>query len=53
MATGACNVMTTTKRKCHMWVCGIFMHREQLGEYHRLVQEITMGDHESFFAYFR
>ena len=32
-----------------MWVRGIFMRRE----YHSLVQEMTMGDHESYFAHFR
>ena len=36
-----------------MWVRPIFRRRLQLGEYHHLVQEMRVGDTESYIRYFR
>lgn len=38
--------------KRRMWVREIFLHREQLGEYHHLVPQL-LNDEEKFYGYFR
>ena len=35
-----------------MWVRNIFQSRSTRGEYHSLVAEMRLGDHESFYKYF-
>ena len=37
------------KRKKRFWVRGIFEERKNYGEYHRLFQELRLGDREYFF----
>jgi hypothetical protein len=39
-------------RKRRMWVRKIFQSRSTKGEYHSLVAEMRLGDHESFYRYF-
>ena len=40
------------KRKKHrFWVRAIFQQREELGLYHRLVQELRLHDREYFYRY--
>jgi hypothetical protein len=42
------------KYKKRFWVIkDILKSRKQLGEFHRLLQEMRLNDHESFFQYFR
>lgn len=41
------------KYKKRFWVRDIIKRRKELGEYHRLIQEMRLNDHESFFQYFR
>ena len=38
-----------TRSKPKFWVRTIFKRREELGEYHRLVQELRTEDREQFF----
>lgn len=42
-----------SKYKKRFWVKDILKSRKNLGEYHRLIQEMRLNDHESFFQYFR
>ena len=37
------------RAKPRFWVRQIFNKRKELGEYHRLIQELKNGDGESFF----
>ena len=39
--------------KRRFWVHEIFQLRKKYGEFHRLVRELQLGDHEFFFRYFR
>ena len=42
------------RKKCikrRFWVRPIFQHRDELGEYHRLVQELHERDREYFFRF--
>ena len=39
------------ERKC-IWVRDIFKKRLQLGEYHSLINEMRLTDHQSFYRYF-
>ena len=41
------------KYKKRFWVRPILQKRKQQGEYANLVREMQLGDHESFFKYFR
>ena len=41
--------MAYTRCPPAFWVRDIFLKREQLGEFHTLVQEMRNGDRESFF----
>lgn len=41
------------RKRRRTWVRRIFQRREELGQYHRLVQEMAISDRESYFEYFR
>ena len=41
------------KRKKRVWVRKIFQDRKQKGEFHLLLRELKLYDHEYFFKYFR
>ena len=40
------------KQQRRMWVRKIFQSRRTKGEYHALITEMRLGDHESFYRYF-
>ena len=41
------------ERRKRMWVRKIFRERKQKGEFHLLIKELRLYDHEYFFKYFR
>ncbi len=41
------------KYKKRFWVKDFLKSQNQLGEFHRLLEEMRLNDHESFFQYFR
>ncbi|XP_046862866.1 protein ANTAGONIST OF LIKE HETEROCHROMATIN PROTEIN 1-like isoform X2 [Xenia sp. Carnegie-2017] len=41
------------KYKKRFWIEDILKRRKELGEYHRLIQEMRLNDPESFYQYFR
>ena len=40
------------KRARLLWVREIFQRRTEMGEYHALISEMRLVDHESFYRYF-
>ena len=40
------------KRARSLWVREIFQRRTEMGEYHALISEMRLVDHESFYRYF-
>ena len=42
-------VQSKSRRKRKAWVRDIFTKRKELGEYHRLFQELKLSDREYFF----
>ena len=46
-------ITNSTKKKKRMWVRKIFSERNWKGEYHLLVKQMIMCDHEYFFKMFR
>ena len=40
------------RRQRRVWVRKIFQKRSTIGEYHALIAEMRLGDHESFYKYF-
>ncbi|XP_057307667.1 uncharacterized protein LOC130645634 [Hydractinia symbiolongicarpus] len=45
--------LTKLQRRKIFWVREIFLRRKELGEYHRLFQELKVSDREYFFRYLR
>ena len=44
-------ITNALRSKPRFWIRDIFLKREELGEFHRLVQELKNGDREYFFRY--
>ena len=44
-------IVATARTKHKFWIINIYQNRDELGEYHRLVQELKLGDREYFFRY--
>jgi len=39
------------RRNCHVWVRGWMARRQEMGAFHRIVQELAMEDASSFMEY--